>query len=189
MSHNVRYRDYPENVNKRKVQTDWDTFVAHEDWQEGASGLPSGIRWIDSVICNSYDAAQKYIESIDSGWYDQLAVRYHVTPKSKKLDELRNIVQTTMKKYRDAESALYADGVKSAFIGCKKCGSKLNREYVKRNTCPLCGQDFRSDTTKARILAAKKKYESAVTNLQNCEASLAKKNSELRWLVKVEYHT
>ena len=98
MSHNVRYRDYPENVNKRKVQTDWDTFVAHEDWQEGASGLPSGIRWIDSVICNSYDAAQKYIESIDSGWYDQLAVRYHVTPKSKKLDELRHIVQTTMKK-------------------------------------------------------------------------------------------
>ena len=48
MSHNIRYAEYPENVNRKKVQANWDNHVRHEDWQEGANGLPGQIRWIES---------------------------------------------------------------------------------------------------------------------------------------------
>ena len=46
MGHEIRYADYAENVNQKKVQDDWNNYVAHEDWQEGASGA-SPIRWIN----------------------------------------------------------------------------------------------------------------------------------------------
>ena len=32
-------------------------------------------------------------------------------------------------------------------IGCKKCGSQLAREFLKDDTCPLCGNDLRSQST------------------------------------------
>lgn len=36
---------------------------------------------------------------------------------------------------------------KSAYVGCKKCGSSINKEYVgSKNTCPVCGTSFFSVT-------------------------------------------
>lgn len=40
MGHNIHYATYRENVNKKIVQNEWDEYAAHEDWQEGCSGLP-----------------------------------------------------------------------------------------------------------------------------------------------------
>ena len=51
MSHEVRYGIYDENVDKGYVQSYWDEYASHEDWQEGCTGLHKKIRWIDiSVI-------------------------------------------------------------------------------------------------------------------------------------------
>ena len=54
MSHSIHYGTYNENVNKKSVQADWDHYAAMEDWQEGCSGLPGEIRWINHV-CDDYD--------------------------------------------------------------------------------------------------------------------------------------
>ena len=56
MSHNIRHTTYPEKVNKKAVQAEWDEYAAHEGWQEGCSGLCQPIRWID-YICEDLDAA------------------------------------------------------------------------------------------------------------------------------------
>ena len=91
MGHEIRHETYPENVDKKKVQAEWDDTVRHICWQEGASGLGRPIRWLDKV-CGSYEEAEEYIQKQDKGWYDQLAVKYldygDVQP-SKKVVELR----------------------------------------------------------------------------------------------------
>ena len=39
----------------------------------------------------------------------------------------------------------------SNFIGCPKCGSKLNRDHINGEKCPLCGTDLRSKSTIDKI--------------------------------------
>lgn len=39
MGHQIYYQTYSEKVNKQQVQHYWDNYAAHEDWQEGCTGL------------------------------------------------------------------------------------------------------------------------------------------------------
>lgn len=75
MAHNIRYFDYHCSRSPRAIEKRLDEFVAHADYEEGASGLPQPIRWLP-VICKDREEAEKYIKSHDSGWYDCLAVQY-----------------------------------------------------------------------------------------------------------------
>lgn len=43
MSHNVNYSVYAENVNKDRVQAEWDAVARVEGRGEGVSGLPGKI--------------------------------------------------------------------------------------------------------------------------------------------------
>ena len=73
--HNIRHFDYHCSHSKKQIEKHLNRFVAMEDWQEGASGLPSPIRWIDRV-CKNCEEAEEYIKTHDRGWYDCLAVQY-----------------------------------------------------------------------------------------------------------------
>ena len=73
--HNIKYLDYHCSCSQRQVQKKLDNFVAHEDYEEGAVGLPNPIRWIDHVYENR-EEAMEYIKLRDRGWYDSLAVKY-----------------------------------------------------------------------------------------------------------------
>lgn len=75
MAHNIHYLDYHCSVSKRAVQKRLDAYVAIEDAEEGAAGLPNPIRWIDR-ICKNRDEAVEYIKRHDRDWYDCLAVQY-----------------------------------------------------------------------------------------------------------------
>lgn len=80
MAHNIKYLDYHCSVSKRQVEKRLDHFVACEDYEEGATGLPSPIRWIDR-LCKNREEAMLYIQSYDRGWYDCLAVQYKLGRK------------------------------------------------------------------------------------------------------------
>ena len=73
--HNIRHFDYHCSHSKKQIEKHLNHFVAMEDWREGASGLPSPIRWIDRV-CKNREEAEEYIKTHDRGWYDCLAVQY-----------------------------------------------------------------------------------------------------------------
>lgn len=75
MAHNIKHCSYHCSVSQKWVQKSLDQYVANEDWQEGASGLPQPIRWIDHT-CKNLEEAEKYIKDHDRGWYDCLAVQY-----------------------------------------------------------------------------------------------------------------
>lgn len=89
--HNIHKVTYPENVNKKSVQQEWDNAAACAGKEEGASGLDKDIQWYDH-ICDNYEEAEEFITQHDSGWYDQLAVKYLTYPElsSKKIRDMRN---------------------------------------------------------------------------------------------------
>lgn len=192
MSHNVHTSTYPENVDKKAVQREWDEYAAHEDWQEGCSGLPRNIRWIDHT-CEDYAAAEEYIKSHDDGRYDQLAVKFKDYPRSKPTKEIEVLaerVKVLRGKINDIENVVHYKDVKAEFVSCRNCGSKIARAFIKSNYCPVCRADLRPQSTLDRLASlktsrdeAQKKYEAAVDKA-------AKKNKPvIKWLVKIEYHT
>lgn len=191
MSHNIEYGVYKENVNKKKVQTDWDNFVCVADREEGASGLPGAIRWNDGVTpLDSKSDAERWIDEHDGGWYDQIAVRFYDVDhvKSGKVDVIRKKLSEANDKFRARNSILVKDVRTSEFIGCTTCGSKLKRTYLKTNQCPLCRADLRSATELKAINGLLKKSDTLQKQLKD-EIAKQRKKAEIKWLVKIEYHT
>lgn len=197
MSHNVKFFTYQETVDKKRAETDLSAFVAHEDWQEGCSGLPNPIRWLD-IIADSEEKAGQLIAERDRGNYDCLAVKFRETPrdymKTKKYIAWVDKQKRAYSRYRDEETKIRLSGQKSAYVSCKKCGSFLNRAVLiqkfgqRANYCPLCGADFRSPTVLKTIENAKERYDKVCADLKEAEKKAAR-NSKIRWLVKIEYHT
>lgn len=78
--------------------------------------------------------------------------------------------ETLEKKYEDAVQRVFEIAeecspvrVKAEFIGCKNCGSKLAKKYIKvygkTCKCPLCGSSLFSKTAQERIQKALEKVE------------------------------
>lgn len=87
---------------------------------------------------------------------------------------------------------MFCKDFKSQYLGCKKCGSKLNKDYLKSNKCPLCHEDMRSDTVLkniARLRNLEKELGKAIREEELRLSEKAGKKCEILWLVKVEYHT
>ena len=192
MGHNVMYETYPEKVNKASVQAEWDDHVRHANWQEGASGLPGSIRWIDHV-CEDYEAAEQYIDAHDKGWYDQLAVKYRALKEnakpSAKLTQLQEQLKKCQARLMECTQKIHYKDVKSAYIGCKNCGSKLSTKYINSNLCPLCRADLRPESTLNTINSLKSKQKELTKKIREEELKQLEKIAEIRWLVKIEYHT
>ena len=156
--------------------------------------MPGRIRWYEEV-CADYDTAVEFLRSHDKGWYDQLAVKYKHFDKpltSNKLAELEAQRRDTRTKLRELESKVAFKDFKAQYISCKQCGSKLNKDYIKRNICVVCGYDMRSDTTKNAIARLAEKVRTLEKAIREEEKKLAQKKAKEAkdyWLVKIEYHT
>lgn len=194
MSHNIEYYSYPITKKQTAIARELQDYARQATWREGGSGLPNDIRWID-YTCDDYESAQAAIERMDNGWYDQIAVKYRSFDKplkSKKLDDLKTKAKETRSKLHELESKVAFAEFKSQYISCKNCGSKLNKDYIKRNNCALCGHDMRSDTTKNAISRLTEKVKSLEKDIREEEKKLAvkkAKEAKVYWLVKIEYHT
>ena len=176
------------------IASELQAYAVRKTYEEGGGGLPGSIRWIDRV-CDDQESAKAFIDAHDRGWYDQLAVKYKHFDKpitSKKLDELKAQAAEARKKLHDLDSKVAFKEFKSQFISCKACGSKLNKDYIRRNFCALCGSDMRSDTTKNAIARLKDKVASLEIAIRQEEKKAAQKKAKEAkdyWLVKIEYHT
>ena len=194
MGHNIRHVVYPENVNKKVVEAEWNERIRHICWEEGSGGLARPIRWIDHVCANK-EEAEEYIRSHDKGWYDQLAVKFRSYPKvepSKALVTLERRRAAEAEKYTAYAKAHSVSAFKAEFVGCPGCGSKLKRELLRSESCPLCRAELRSKTTVDTL----NRYSKNICELDkqiNAERKKlqekAIKKSEVMWLVKIEYHT
>lgn len=191
--HNIEYYDYPENIHRDYAWRELDYYVKQQTYQEGGHGLDKPIRWLESEpICEDYESAREAISRRDKGWYDQLAVRYKAPARepekrSKQQQALEDKEKDAHAKLMAVDKVIWASGLKAEFVSCRSCGSKLKRRYIKSNRCPLCGADLRPESTIKQIDAARarwKKAEKAVTEYVRTHGK-----KEVRWLVKIEYHT
>lgn len=195
MSHITKHFTFPEDCDKASVQAKCNHLAEMDDWQEGCSGV-SSIRWLGHILCNSYEEAEEEVKKQDRGWYDCLAVRYREnepTKSSKSTQNASERVNEAQKAYNSLKIKVESDFAtcKSEFIGCKSCGSKLNRKLLKTPACPLCGQSLLSPTALDRLEKAKeriKKAQIALSDSAEKDEKKRKKTGKIRWLVKIEYH-
>ena len=194
--HNIEYFTYKENVDKKKVISYLNDYVARQDRQEGCSGLYRDIRWLD-VECDTYEEAIKYIENHDRGDYDNLAVKYknyanvEIKP-AKACESLKIKIAELTEKKRAYETQHGVHNFKSSYIGCSRCGSKINREYLKGNRCPVCGEDLRGKTTLDTLKRYDERIKEATEALKEEQLKNKKKHekkAKTEWIVKIEYHT
>lgn len=194
MGHEIQYYTHKEDVSKSVI-----TSIANEDaecYSDSRTGLSSSIRFID-IVCEDEESAYEKIEKLDKGFYDQLAVKFKKYEPVKDSKTVLNLI-ARVKKYEES-LALYKvkntiKNRKSKYIGCPKCESKVNKDYVSDygvlwNKCPVCKEDLSSTTVKESII----KKELEIKNLKEKIAQKKKEDAKkgkysIHWLVKTEYH-
>jgi hypothetical protein len=187
MSHNIRYEILEENVNKQKV-------MAHiqEIAKSDGDGYCSNMTWHTNVPpFETVDEADEFIKKKDNGWYDDHAVRfkdYSKATKTKKMEEYEAKSKELLQGKKEYISEHLIKNFKAQFVGCPKCGSKLSKEYLRGNNCPLCGVDMRSKTVLDKI----NWYDDKIKQYNDKIKAEKKKQSDkavIKWLVKYEYHS
>lgn len=194
MGHTICVEDFPITCNKNKVQADYNSRAREE--RESLSVLGKAIKWHDlPTPCESREAAEDWIRAHDDGWYDQLAVTYYDIHEltSAKRQKLHEQFIDINNKINAMERVLYPKTLSAAFIGCKSCESRLNKDFLLTNKCPVCGQDLRPKTMLNKIKQQKDKLKENL-NEENKEINrlrakaMKNKKTCVRWLVKVEWH-
>ena len=175
---------------KKNVVKHIDEYVDEE-----GSELYSNIRFINSAPLADIDEADKKIDELDTGAYDQLAVRFYDYEKpkeTKKLINARKKMEDANENSRLLRQKLINDFLKakSKQVTCKKCDSKLTRSYLRTCTCPVCSSNLLSDNSISRIENANKKHEDLQNAYQNLYKEESKKGKRsIKWRIKIEYHT
>lgn len=84
---------------------------------------------------------QKYIPFLDT---DSL-------PNNKRLLTLEKRLQDEIAKRDAYRSAHNVQNLQAKYISCKRCGSKVNKDYIRNNICPVCRNNMLSDTVQKRL--------------------------------------
>jgi len=187
--HNKYYRSYNENVDKKAIQESWEDYANRD-----GDGLYGDIKWKDLVF-EDYDKAMQYIETYCDS-YSSWGVKYKAPIEelnSKTLSDLRQKAANAYDIYKALERKIHYAGVKSSYISCGCCGSKINSSYFGKtinNTCLICRNDLRPASTLEAIEKAKQKHQSLCEKVREEETKLAEKaKKKTCWLVKIEYHS
>lgn len=183
--HNINYIDVQEKCNRKSIL--WDI---QEVAKRDGDGYSGPLKWHDEVPpLKSYEEAEAWIKAHDKGWYDDHAVRYYDYSRlkdTKKIAELRRRQKEVYDKRIAYEKEHSVKKLKAKLITCPKCGSKLSREHLHSEKCPLCYADLRSKTTLDTIA----NYEKRRAEIgKQIIAEQHKGKGEVRWLVKYEYHS
>lgn len=133
--HMTEYFTYSEKKSKEKITAELNSYVSKRTENHECI---SKIRWMEGekYVYPCEEDAEEAISRIDleSGLYDDC-----IAVKFRKVEEDRNLrakACAAWAAYHEAENVVVAKSFKAQLVGCKKCGSRLNREYLKSNFCP-----------------------------------------------------
>lgn len=185
--HNIHYIVEAENVNRTKVM---DRIVAHA--RRDGDGYASKMTWHECTPpLSSEDAAKKWIDEKDNGWYDDHAVRfydYSNVKKSAKIEQYEKKIAELKQASKEYEKAHSVHSFKAQYIGCPKCGSKLNKDCFTGERCPLCHTELRSETTTSKLEWYKHQVLKLKVKIEE-EQVKSKNKAKVMWLIKYEYHS
>lgn len=199
MACNIEYRSYKDSpkLNRREIQAELDDYVSHADFLEGASGLPSRIKWIDAgAPFSTADEAEDYIEERygNRDKYACVAVKYYeVQLEDLKTDkaymELTAKIKEAREKHDSYSKEKYIRTLKSKTITCRKCGCGIPTAHWNSDFCPVCLSDIRPDSLKAREEKLKESINRLYERREARLAEIAKKGKKVSWLIRFGYHT
>lgn len=188
MGHAVNYDVFKTTTNKSEIYS----YVNQAAIYEGDYHHEVGTIEFKNVCFNSKEEAKEYIEGL-GGFYMQVAVKFKQNDGkySKTLTDKEKQLQKAKQDYYSLDHKIHYADCKSEYIGCKHCGSKLARKYIKSNHCPLCNKDIRPESTLARLSNMKAKItklEEDYKKQKRVEDAKKANKAETYWLVKTEYH-
>jgi DNA repair exonuclease SbcCD ATPase subunit len=140
------------------------------------------IRWIDKLF-PTIEEAEEYLNRADRGFYDNLAVKYGTVNHTAKTAKLERDIADLQRKIMEYKKAHSVHSFKAEYIGCQKCGSRLNKKYIPKEECPLCGVDLRSKTTLDTLNGYFEKLEAKRVQLDEAKKAAGTKQY---WLIKYD---
>lgn len=186
MGHCIKHNTYSATWTLQKIEQDVFDYVAHSRDRYGTDR----VRMPTDKVFDTYEEAEAYICKIDNGDYDGIAVKFldfSEVKESARIKELRAKIADTVQKQKEYIAAHSVKKQKAAYIGCRSCGSKLNKEKLRGERCPLCNTDLRADSTLERIDSFKTRVDEYTKKI-TLEQLKQKKKAKIQWLVKFEYH-
>lgn len=188
MGHCINIKTYDININKDIVYAELNQQAIYEG--DYHTGLPDGITWTDKEF-DSYEQAERYIYDNYCKWYECIAVKYRdldALKKTKKIVELEKRKSKVWTEYDKLDNNIHYKNVQAQYVTCRTCGSKINKDHLRSNRCPVCGKDMRPESLLERLKVMNKKIQKLERELYKEKLRL-KAKAKLRWMVKVEYHT
>lgn len=185
--HNINYWTYPEKTLGGTITNEVVKFVNSHGDRYGTDS----VKFIDHTIFEDEEKAREYINTLSNGWYEGYAVKFYDYSKcksTKKVDELKAKFNEIADKRREYITTHHVKDFKASYIGCSKCGSKISREYLRSDKCPVCGHDLRAESTLLRIASFDNRIHEYEARIKE-ETHKQKAKAEIKWLVKFEYHS
>lgn len=186
MGHCVDYTTYPATWSLDEIKRDIIEIV----YNSGDGYGTENIRMPTNKIFNSYEDAKNYTYAADKGYYDGIAIKYRnisALADTNIISELRAKRLDIMSKKNKYVEEHSVKKHKASYISCQSCGSKLNKDKLKNERCPLCNTDLRSVSTLERIYAFDKQIDKYHMKIHQ-EQLKQKDKAPVEWLVKYEYH-
>lgn len=191
MGYEIAHYDYDENIDKKEVESNLNLNACIRGAEEGVSGLYNPITWHDDLVFESRGKAWEYIDSIDTNSRKQIAVKYkELIPNEHESDTLiqkKKELSKLIKEWLELDDNHYFKKHDAPDkIECSKCGSTINKDYIKMNRCPACSSDLRPKAFIEKVNNLRERSKilgGEVDNMIKQESA----NYEIKWLVKVEY--
>lgn len=187
MGHEVNFRTFDKNTSVEEMHKHSVMWAfTHVDREENPSGSYDNPWYKHDRVFGTYEEACDFLKR--EGAYNDGCVMYR-EPKgrSAKMKNISERIINLKVKRAEFEEKHDVRNRKSEFIGCTKCKSKVAKEFLNSNKCPVCGTDLRAEYITAKI----NDYCEKVKALEREYRSEEKKQAEkgiVKWVVKTEVH-
>lgn len=208
MGHAIEMFSFPYGTKQSKILAEIQEWASYTvDRQENPSGSYHGnFKLLENREFKTKEEAEKWLEQLDS-YVDRGVIYYEypkIEPKSamKKLKESADKLKALGEKYATDHCV---QNQKADFIGCKKCGSKINKKcitqgydgHIKNNKmaelrggysgekyyfqsfgqqCPVCKGDLRADYIQAKLDEYAEKINEINKKYKELEKAMNEKN-------------
>lgn len=208
MGHIITHITAPKNCNRDEIV--WQIMDEAEREGDGYSGP---IHWHDDRIYDTREEAEEAIRRFDKGWYDDHAVLFRSytnleEPAPTKTESAAfERAKAARKKLEDYIDSHHIRNLNQQTVSCPQCGSRLATRWMgpnegRRNwnrndldACPVCRHELRSLATMNHIHALEEKANEAQKKADEIKSErikrwkkAQKKQAEVCWLIKYEYH-
>lgn len=152
------------------------------------------FKYLTKNVLNSIESAREFTREKERGWHDRCTavVPFREIAKSSNTKKLDSLEERLNKEKEKLNSFIIKEDVKnrkSKLIGCPRCNSKINKDYIRNNSCCVCGNELRSETVLNRIAG----YENNIQKLKEeivkeKEKIASKKSNEIDTKYLVTYY-